>query len=155
MRILVNTPMKLQNEENNYNARPSYCNASSINEVKSNKKSSTFCRKLDGLFLNWPVESRAVTLATYIKEKWQRATDCAAALVYDPENPIRFEDLRYSCVGITYTLINGFRIIFSSFFVIYIIIIFVSVHCAFVSLLCFLSQRKYIIKYIIYFLLYI
>ena len=109
MRILVNTPMKLQNEENNYNARPSYCNASSINEVKSNKKSTTFCRKLDGLFLNWPVESRAVTLATYIKEKWQRATDCAAGLVYDPENPVRFEDLRHS---FSFFVIYNFNILF-------------------------------------------
>lgn len=89
MRILVNTPTKLQNEANEYNAKPSYCN----HNMKDKQKTS--CRKLDGLFLNWPVESRAVTLATYIKEKWQRETNCQAALVYDPENPIKFEDLRY------------------------------------------------------------
>ena len=86
--------MKLQNEENGYNAKPSYCEKD--HQVVTGKKGTKpFCRKLDGLFLNWPIESRAVTLATYIKEKWQRASDCDAALVYNPDNPIIFEDLRY------------------------------------------------------------
>ena len=104
MRILVNTPTKLQNEANEYNAKPSYCN----HNMKD--KLNTSCRKLDGLFLNWPVESRAVTLATFIKEKWQRETNCQAALVYDPENPVKFEDLMFMFHYITHYVLNFFMV---------------------------------------------
>lgn len=29
------------------------------------------CRSFDGLALNWPVESKAITIATFIKERWE------------------------------------------------------------------------------------
>jgi len=70
---------------------------------------STICRKLDGLSMNWPIESRSVTLATFIKEKWQRPKDCQYALVYDPENPVKYEDLRdvdYYAVNPEFALIK-------------------------------------------------
>ena len=38
---------------------------------KSAKVSCLACRKFDGLSLNWPVESKAVTIATLIKERWE------------------------------------------------------------------------------------
>ena len=35
------------------------------------KRSCHACKGLDGLALNWPVESKAVTIATYIKDRWE------------------------------------------------------------------------------------
>lgn len=91
MRILVNTPVKLQNEKNKYNPNPSYCcKKSMINDT------CIACRKLDGTSLNWPIESRAVTIATFLKEKWQKQDSCGEDdLIYDPlKESIPFKVLR-------------------------------------------------------------
>ena len=134
MRILVNTPTKLQNDENGYNIKPDYC--------KQNKDdaNSTICRKLDGLSLSWPIESRSITLATFIKETWQRSEDCQYALVYDPENPVKYEDLRlvlshcphgWIC---TYTKFNGN---FTDSFFFFIIITLLNKEALAFTFLCF------------------
>ena len=39
--------------------------------TESKDNSCKPCRTYDGLALNWPVESKAVTIATFIKERWE------------------------------------------------------------------------------------
>ena len=45
------------------------------------------CRSFDGLALNWPVESKAITIATYIKERWEETG-------HDKNNPEEYIVLR-------------------------------------------------------------
>jgi len=60
IRIIVTTPpAKLEGMK----SIPSYC---------CSTENCTLCRNLDGLSLYWPVESHAVTIASYMKERWEK-----------------------------------------------------------------------------------
>lgn len=54
----------------------------SLDRFQGNKESCEICRGLDGLELNWPVESRAITIATFIKERLEET----GHNLNDPEN---------------------------------------------------------------------
>lgn len=70
IRILVTTPPN----KDSYNL--SYC---CTDNPTANCEA---CRGLDGLSLNWPVESKAVTVASYVKERWEKQ-ECNGNFMYD------------------------------------------------------------------------
>eukprot|EP00794_Sanderia_malayensis_P018094 gene18094-19901_t len=70
VRIIANSP-PLKETEQHLKLNHKYCCTTISKNISSLKTGCRNCRTLDGLALNWPVESRAVNLATFIIERWE------------------------------------------------------------------------------------
>jgi len=85
LRIITNSP-PLKDNELHLKAEVEHCCKDS-SKKSDDRKSCHACIGLDGLSLNWPVESKAVTIATYIKDRWEETG-------HDQSDPEKFIIIR-------------------------------------------------------------